>query len=88
MKITQTNLDLLRLQVQNYACQGCANCSSISVDLRSKQGVLTYLILKRTCFLTKLETKIEQLKTQKEKIEGEIKEYQGVLEDLQKEVRG
>jgi hypothetical protein len=83
-KINLQNLDFLRLQVQNYACQGCPNCSQISTDLRSKQGILTYLIIKRTCFLTKLETKIEQLKTQKEKVEGEIRGYREVLGELQK----
>ena len=76
------NFDLLRLQVQNYACQGCSNCADLSTyDLRTRQGMLNYLIIKRTCHLTKIETRIAQLNTQKEKIKGEIKNYQQILEN-------
>ncbi len=82
--LNATNLELLRLQVQNYACRGCSNCSqSLQQDLRTRSGILNYLITKRTCFLTKLETRIQQLNTQKEKIVEEIKDYQAVLQTLQ-----
>jgi hypothetical protein len=83
INLQNSNLELLKLQVQNYTCQGCSNCSQTSQpDLRSKSGILTYLILKRTCFLIKIETRIEQLKVQKEKLEGEIRGYREVLESL------
>ena len=82
INLQNSNLEILRLQVQNYTCQGCPNCSQNKPDLRSKQGILTYLILKRTCFLIKLETRMEQLKEKKEQLEGEIRGYQEFLESL------
>ena len=82
--LQSANLELLRLQVQNYACRGCSNCSqSLQQDLRTRSGILNYLITKRSCFLTKLETRIQQLNTQKEKIVEEIKGYQAVLQTWQ-----
>lgn len=80
----ETNLDTLRLQVQNYACLGCSNCSALTnQDLRSKRGVLIYLVAKRSCYLGKLEKRINQLMEQKEKVKGEIESYQEVLNTLQ-----
>ncbi|MCE8163097.1 MAG: hypothetical protein I3274_02665 [Candidatus Moeniiplasma glomeromycotorum] len=79
----ETDLDLFRLQVQNFACLGCSNCSTLpKQDLRSKQGILTYLISKRSCYLGKLEKKISKLIEQKERVKGEIESYREVLASL------
>ena len=80
----ETDLDLFRLQVQNYACLGCSSCSALTnSDLRTKQGIFTYLVAKRNCYLGKLEKKISKLVEQKEKVKREIGEYQEVLSKLQ-----
>ena len=85
LNLSTPNFDLLRSQVQNYACLGCSNCSQLSnYDLRTKPGILNYLITKRSCYLTKLETRLSQLTTQKEKIKEEIEGYQRFLGSLEK----
>lgn len=84
LNLSTPNFDLFRSQVQNYACLGCSNCSTLSnYDLRTRQGILNYLIAKRECYLTKLETRISQLSIQKEKVEGEIRSYKEFLRGLE-----
>ena len=74
--------DLEKIKIQNYACQGCANCSLLnSIDLRTKQGVFTYLIKKRSCYLTRLHSKITNLQIKVNEVEKEIREYQKALEE-------
>jgi hypothetical protein len=77
--------DIEKIKIQNYACQGCPNCSSLkAVDLRTRQGVFTYLIKKRSCYLNRIQDKIKSLQTKEIKVKTEIKEYQ---EQLEKEMR-
>lgn len=74
-------LDIEKIKIQNYACWGCSNCSSLSkIDLRTRQGVFTYLIKKRSCYLSKLEDKITKLQAKTETVKKEIKQYQQQLD--------
>src|SRR5438132_10187803 len=83
LKIMKNNLlysDLEKIKIQNYACQGCPNCSTLAaIDLRTRQGIFTYLIQKRSCYLSRLTSKIALLHTKAEKVRGEIKSYQAAL---------
>jgi len=73
--------DIEKIKIQNYACKGCSNCSQLkALDLRTRQGVFTYLIKKRSCYLSKLEDKISKLQTKTETVKKEIGEYQEALE--------
>jgi len=73
--------DIEKIKIQNYACKGCSNCSQLkALDLRTRQGVFTYLIKKRSCYLSKLEDKISKLQTKEEAVKIEIREYQEQLE--------
>ena len=73
--------DIEKIKIQNYACQGCQNCSSLkAIDLRTKQGVFTYLIKKRSCYLSRLQNKINSLQEKIKVVEKEIKGYQQALE--------
>ena len=77
--------DLEKIKIQNYACQGCTNCSALpQIDLRTKQGVFTYLIKKRSCYLNRLQDKIQKLTKKTQTVELEIQQYQQALE-LEKE---
>jgi len=72
--------DIEKIKIQNYACQGCANCSTLpEIDLRTRQGVFTYLIKKRSCYLTRLQSKILSLQEKVKVVEKEIKQYQEAL---------
>jgi response regulator of citrate/malate metabolism len=74
--------DIEKIKIQNYACQGCSNCSSLKeIDLRTRQGVFTYLIKKRSCYLTRLQSKILSLQEKVKVVEKEIKQYQEALEN-------
>ncbi|CAJ0851608.1 796_t:CDS:2 [Entrophospora sp. SA101] len=74
-----------KIKIQNYACQGCTNCSSLpQIDLRTKQGVFTYLIKKRSCYLSRLQDKIQKLTKKTQTVELEIQQYQQALK-LEKE---
>lgn len=73
--------DIEKIKIQNYACQGCPNCSRLpQIDLRTKQGVFTYLIQKRSCYLNRLQSKITNLQQKASAVEKEIAEYQQQLE--------
>jgi hypothetical protein len=77
--------DIEKIKIQNYACQGCSNCTSLkALDLRTRTGIFTYLIKKRSCYLSKLEDKISKLQVKVETVKVEIREYQ---EQLEKEAR-
>jgi len=77
--------DIEKIKIQNYACQGCSNCSALKeIDLRTRQGVFTYLIKKRSCYLSRLQSKISTLQTKAEAVKLEISQYQYQLE-LEKE---
>lgn len=77
--------DIEKIKIQNYACQGCSNCSALKeIDLRTRQGVFTYLIKKRNCYLRRLESKITTLQAKVKIVEKEISQYQQQLE-LEKE---
>ena len=73
--------DIEKIKIQNYACQGCANCSSLKeIDLRTRQGIFTYLIKKRSCYLNRIQDKIKRLQTKEEAVKVEIKQYQQQLD--------
>jgi hypothetical protein len=73
--------DIEKIKIQNYACQGCNNCSALKeVDLRTRQGVFTYLIKKRSCYLNRIQDKIKNLQNKEEVVKLEIKQYQQQLE--------
>lgn len=73
--------DLEKIKIQHYSCPGCPNCSSLSkIDLRTRQGVFTYLIKKRSCYLGKLKNKITILQNKVAVVEAEIKSYEEALE--------
>ncbi len=73
--------DIEKIKIQNYACQGCANCSSLKeIDLRTRPGVFTYLIKKRSCYLQRLKDKISKLQQKVQTVEKEISEYQEQLD--------
>jgi hypothetical protein len=73
--------DIEKIKIQNYACRGCSNCSQLkALDLRTRQGVFTYLIKKRSCYLNRLQSKITTLQAKVEAVKVEIKEYQQQLE--------
>jgi len=77
--------DLEKIKIQNYACQGCANCSQLkSLDLRTRQGIFTYLIQKRSCYLHRIQDKIKRLQEKEATVKKEINQYQSQLE-LEKE---
>jgi len=79
--------DIEKIKIQNYACQGCANCSALkAIDLRTRQGVFTYLIKKRSCYLSRLKSKISTLQTKAEAVKLEIEQYHQQLE-LEKEIK-
>ena len=79
--------DIEKIKIQNYACQGCSNCSTLQeIDLRTSQGVFSYLIKKRSCYLNRIQDKIKNLQAKKEKVKTEIKQYQQQLE-LEKEAK-
>jgi len=78
--------DIEKIKIQNYACRGCRNCSSLKqIDLRTRQGVFTYLIKKRSCYLSRLQSKISTLEEKVKVVETEIKQYQQQLKS-EKEV--
>jgi len=73
--------DIEKIKIQNYACQGCANCSSLKeIDLRTRPGIFTYLIKKRSCYLQRLKDKISKLQQKVQTVEKEISEYQEQLD--------
>jgi len=73
--------DIEKIKIQNYACQGCANCSSLKeIDLRTRPGVFTYLIKKRSCYLNRIQDKIKRLQEKEEAVKVEISEYQQQLD--------
>jgi response regulator of citrate/malate metabolism len=73
--------DIEKIKIQNYACQGCANCSTLKeIDLRTRQGIFTYLIQKRSCYLNRIQDKISKLQTKAQIVEKEIREYQQQLD--------
>ena len=77
--------DIEKIKIQNYACQGCPNCSSLkALDLRTRQGVFTYLIKKRSCYLQRLKDKISKLQQKEQAVQAEINQYQ---EQLDQELR-
>ena len=79
--------DLEKIKIQNYACQGCPNCFSLkTIDLRTREGVFTYLIKKRSCYLNRIQDKISKLKAKEETVKIEIREYQQQL-DLEREAK-
>jgi response regulator of citrate/malate metabolism len=78
--------DIEKIKIQNYACRGCSNCSQLkALDLRTRQGVFTYLIKKRSCYLNRIQDKISNLQTKEEVVKQEIKKYQQQL-DLETEI--
>ena len=73
--------DIEKIKIQNYACQGCVNCSALpEVDLRTRQGVFAYLIKKRSCYLSRLQSKISTLQAKAAAVKLEINQYQQQLE--------
>jgi hypothetical protein len=77
--------DIEKIKIQNYACQGCSDCSFLKqIDLRTRQGVFTYLIKKRSCYLSRIQDKIRNLQIKEQAVELEIKKYQQQL-DLENE---
>jgi response regulator of citrate/malate metabolism len=77
--------DIEKIQIQNYACQGCSNCLQLkTLDLRTRPGIFTYLIKKRSCYLNRLQDKIKRLQEKEQAVKTEIKQYQ---EQLDKETR-
>jgi hypothetical protein len=80
--------DIEKIKIQNYACQGCANCSALpKIDLRTRSGVFTYLIKKRSCYLNRIKDKIKNLQTKETAVKVEIKEYQEQLEKENEKVK-
>lgn len=78
--------DIEKIKIQNYACQGCPNCSFLkTVDLRTRQGVFTYLIKKRSCYLSRIQDKIRNLQTKEASVKKEIMQYQQQL-DLESKI--
>jgi len=78
--------DLEKIKIQNYACQGCSNCSSLkAIDLRTREGIFIYLIKKRSCYLERLKDKINKLTQKVKVVEREIGEYKGQLDLERKE---
>jgi len=74
--------DIEKIKIQNYACQGCANCSSLKeIDLRTRQGIFTYLIKKRSCYLNRIQDKIKRLQEKEKSVKTEINQYQEQLEN-------
>ena len=75
------HFDIEKIKIQNYACRGCPNCATLSeIDLRTKSGVFTYLIKKRSCYLSRLQSKLTNLQQKAQAVEKEIAEYQQALE--------
>jgi response regulator of citrate/malate metabolism len=73
--------DIEKIKIQNYACQGCANCSQLkAIDLRTRQGVFTYLIKKRSCYLNRIQDKIKRLQVKEATVKAEINQYQEQLD--------
>ena len=73
--------DIEKIKIQNYACRGCPHCSSLpKIDLRTRQGVFTYLIKKRSCYLNRIQDKIKRLLEKEQTVKLEIKQYQEQLE--------
>jgi len=73
--------DIEKIKIQNYACQGCPNCSSLkALDLRTRQGVFTYLIKKRSCYLNRIQDKLKRLQQKEAAVKVEINQYQQQLE--------
>lgn len=78
--------DIEKIQIQNYACQGCANCFQLkSIDLRTRQGIFTYLIKKRSCYLARIKDKIKRLQEKEAAVKLEIEQYQEQL-DLESKI--
>ena len=78
-------LATLTLQIIKVKCPQCKKFKPLKeIDLRTKQGVFTYLIKKRSCYLEKLKDKISKLQEKAKSVEQEIREYQQQLE-LEKE---
>jgi len=72
--------DIEKIKIQNYACKGCSNCSQLkALDLRTRQGVFTYLIKKRSCYLSRLQSKISTLQEKAQGVEKELQEYREAL---------
>ena len=75
--------DIEKIKIQNYACKGCSNCSQLkALDLRTRQGVFTYLIKKRSCYLSRLQNKISTLQEKAKGVEKELQEYREALSDI------
>ena len=73
--------DIEKIKIQNYACQGCANCSQLkALDLRTRQGIFTYLIQKRSCYLNRIHDKIKRLQQKETAVKLEISQYQAALD--------
>jgi response regulator of citrate/malate metabolism len=73
--------DIEKIKIQNYACQGCPNCSSLkALDLRTRPGIFTYLIKKRSCYLSRIQDKIKRLQEKEQAVKTEISQYQEQLE--------
>ena len=73
--------DIEKIKIQNYACQGCANCSTLKkIDLRTRQGIFTYLIQKRSCYLNRIQDKLKRLQQKEAAVKLEISQYQEQLE--------
>ncbi|CAG8751275.1 6920_t:CDS:2, partial [Ambispora leptoticha] len=50
------------------------------LDLRTRQGVFTYLIKKRNCYLSRIQDKIKRLQEKEAAVKIEIREYQAQLD--------
>jgi response regulator of citrate/malate metabolism len=73
--------EIEKIKIQNYACRGCPNCSQLkTLDLRTRQGIFTYLIKKRSCYLNRIQDKISKLQVKETAVKKEIEEYQEQLE--------
>ena len=51
-----------------------------AIDLRTRKGVFTFLIKKRSCYLARLKDKISKLQAKVKVVEKEIKGYEEALE--------
>ncbi len=73
--------DIEKIKIQNYACQGCPNCTQLkAIDLRTRQGIFTYLIKKRSCYLNRIQDKLKRLQQKEAAVKLEISQYQEQLE--------
>jgi hypothetical protein len=80
--------DIEKIKIQNYACQGCQNCSTLkALDLRTRKGVFTFLIQKRSCYLARLKDKISKLEEKAEIVKKEIRGYEEALKKEQELIK-